>query len=193
MTKQNLLLLAFGIMAFLQLWLPAQTAIQHENTLRKGEAFRFETVLVDPNDPFRGKYIRLDFPRLTADIENTVQQELYTQIQQGQKVYCLVANDERGYAQIKELQLEPPSASVPYFSAKVNYLHYQNEKVENITLNYPFDRFYLEESKAPEAERRYNEAVRDSLQEAYALVKIRKGIVVLEDVVVNGVSIVDEE
>ena len=60
MTKQNLLLLAFGVMAFLQLWLPAQTAIQHETTLRKGEAFRFETQLVDPNellsvggDPFR--------------------------------------------------------------------------------------------------------------------------------------------
>ncbi|MEL7219725.1 MAG: GDYXXLXY domain-containing protein [Bacteroidota bacterium] len=193
MTKQNLLLLAFAIMAFLQLWLPAQTAIQHENTLRKGEAFRFETVLVDPNDPFRGKYIRLDFPRFTTDIENTVQQELYAQIQQGQKVYCLVANDERGYAQIKELQLEPPLASAPYFPAKVSYIYYKNEKVEDITLSFPFERFYLEESKAPEAERRYNEAVRDSLQESYALVKIRKGMVVLEDVVVNGVSIVEVE
>lgn len=192
MTKKNLLLLAFGVMAFLQLWLPAQTAIQHENTLRKGEAFRFATILVDPNDPFRGKYINLDFPRFTADIENAVQQEIYAQIQQGQKVYCLVENDERGYAQIIALQLEPPAVSVPYFPAKVNYIYYQDEKVEDISLNFTFDRFYMEESKAPEAERRYNEAVRDSLKEAYALVKIREGMVVLEDVVVNGVSIVEE-
>jgi uncharacterized membrane-anchored protein len=191
MNKQTLILIAFGVMAFLQLWLPAQTAIQYENTLRKGEAFRFETILVDPNDPFRGKYIRLDFPRFTADIKDAVQQESLKKLENGQKVYCLIENDERGFAQIKDLRWSPPEEGLPYFPAKVNYIYYQEKEIETIDLLYSFDRFYMEESKAPAAEIRYNEAVRDTTQESYALVKIRKGMVVLEDVVLNGVSITE--
>ena len=48
----------------------------------------------------------------------------------------------------------------------------------------------MEETKAPEAEKVYREALRrDSIQNAYALVSVKEGGAVLKDVIINGVSI----
>ena len=59
-------------------------------------------------------------------------------------------------------------------------------------LVYPFERFYLEEHKAPRAEKRYRLATRNSLQTTYAIVRIKNGTTVLEDVLIDGHSIVEE-
>ncbi len=58
-------------------------------------------------------------------------------------------------------------------------------------IEYPFDRFYLEESKAPEAERAYWEANRDTTQVAYALVAVKNGHAALKDVMINNKSVID--
>lgn len=190
MNKQILLYLAFGAMVVLQLLLPAQTAFQFEQTLRKGEAFRFEVALVDPNDPFRGKYIRLDYPNLRQEISSYENSAELEQLTAGQTVYCSVQTDPiNGYAQITALSSSPPQEDTAYFPAKVDYRWGRQSERKTLRLSYPFDRFYLEESKAPAAEIRYNEAVRDTLQSSYALVKIRGGMAVLEDVILNGNSI----
>ena len=53
----------------------------------------------------------------------------------------------------------------------------------------PFDRFYMEESKAPKAEKVYNAANSDQRKETYALVYIKDGTAVLNDVIIDGQSI----
>ena len=58
-------------------------------------------------------------------------------------------------------------------------------------LNLPFDRFYLEESLAPEAERMYRELLADSTQTVYAVVRIKEGRTTLQDVMVNDDRITD--
>ncbi len=55
----------------------------------------------------------------------------------------------------------------------------------------PFDRFYMEESKAPQAEQLYWKAQRDSAQVVYALVSIGQGQAVLQDVIINDRPIID--
>jgi len=52
-----------------------------------------------------------------------------------------------------------------------------------------FDKFYLEEYKAPCAETLYRESNRDSKNRTYALVRIFKRDAVIEDVFVNDTSI----
>jgi hypothetical protein len=49
----------------------------------------------------------------------------------------------------------------------------------------------MEESKAPEAEKLYWEALRDTVQVAYGLVSIGKGQAVLQNVFVNDKAIAD--
>ena len=51
----------------------------------------------------------------------------------------------------------------------------------------PFDRYYMEETKAPTAEHTYREHNRrgQTNQTAYAVVRIRDGDAVLEDLCIN--------
>ena len=73
-----------------------------------------------------------------------------------------------------------------YVKAKADY----GIEHETVTIHYPFERFYLEESKASEAERLYWEANSDSTQATYAVVRIKDGNAALQDVMINGESII---
>jgi len=56
-------------------------------------------------------------------------------------------------------------------------------------INFPFNRYYMEESKAKPAEDFIRESARDSLLSTYAIVMIKDGNAVLKDVMVDGVPI----
>ncbi|PSR12529.1 MAG: hypothetical protein DA408_13380 [Bacteroidetes bacterium] len=189
MNKPVYFFLAFGLMVLFQLGVPLQTAYRYEVALRKGTAFKFDTEPIDPNDPFRGKYVDLRFSPLEDQLPRKTIKQLATQLVPGQTVYATVVTDNKGYARLSGIYPEAPVEDMPYFSAQVNYLNQWDTTGTMISLRYPFERFYLEEHRAPAAEDRYREALRDSTQNVYALVRIRGGLAVLEDVVINGVSI----
>jgi hypothetical protein len=71
----------------------------------------------------------------------------------------------------------------------VSYLN-TYEKFE-VFFNLPFDRFYLEESKASQAEQLYWQAQLDTVQVAYGVVTIGRGRAVLTDVMINDRSVVE--
>ncbi|MCC7445073.1 MAG: hypothetical protein IT263_09620, partial [Saprospiraceae bacterium] len=56
-------------------------------------------------------------------------------------------------------------------------------------IEYPFERWYMKESKAIDAEKRLNAMLQDSTSTVYAEVKILNGSAVLQDVIVNNQSI----
>ena len=62
-------------------------------------------------------------------------------------------------------------------------------ETNKLRIEYPYDRYYMEESKAYEAEVKFREAQRDTSQLTYALVNIRNGQSVLKDVMIEGISI----
>lgn len=188
------LFIAFAAMVLLQLGLPLRTVIQHEWTLRYGETFKFETRPVDPNDPFRGKYVALDFTSLESALSQEQLKALSPEPYHGQQVYLIIEKEESGYARAVDITLAPPPDERTYFAATVDQFYTNRQGTVTLRLQYPFDRFYLEESKAPRAELRYRDANlrgNDST-EVYAQVKIRKGIAVLADVLINGQSLVED-
>lgn len=71
--------------------------------------------------------------------------------------------------------------------AKVAYV--TDNGTNRLTIDYPFDRFYMEESKARDAEMAYRESQLDTTQTTYALVKIKAGEAVLKEVMINGIPI----
>ncbi|MBA4242220.1 MAG: hypothetical protein C0448_15980, partial [Sphingobacteriaceae bacterium] len=95
--------------------------------------------------------------------------------------------DVDGYAKIKTISKTEPSNTEDYVKSKVNYYSQFNEKV--VYIDYPFERYYMEETKAPDAEIAYRESARDTSQNTYALVNIKKGQAVLKDVFINEISI----
>lgn len=174
------ILVIFGLMCLAQWYVPGSMIAGQEDVVRNGTPFRFRTEPVDPTDPFRGKYITLGFQATTFPRRED------DKWRNGQTVFVVLREDKSGFAQIGDILPETPDET-DFVEAEVAYT-----SEDDIVIRYPFERFYLEESKAADAETVYREGnARDSTQITYALVRVKKGRAVVEDVIINDRSIVD--
>lgn len=181
MSAKKYLFYLFVLVALIQLYVAASVILGREKVIRHGELHRFRTAPIDPNDPFRGKYIVLDFDSTQYKPKKKVKFET------GEKVYVTLNVDKEGFSWIKSVYKKEPEHET-YLTATVDYvLDWEGKEV---MIAYPFDRFYMEESKAPVAERLYFRRRRNPETVAYAEVRILNGESVLTDVKIDGVSIV---
>ena len=157
--------------------------IDLEEIIEKGKEYKFRTAPIDPNDPFRGKYIYLNFNESTVKVENGKEWS------RGEKVYLSLATDKDGFARIESASKTQAFDDQEFLEAKVSHIAYPDSNA--LFIEYPFERFYMEESKAPVAEHVYRRSTIDTSQVAYALVSIRNGEAVLRDVMIDGKSIRD--
>ncbi len=180
--KLKYLFTLFVLIALVQLFVPLQMILGQEDILDKGTAYKFKTEPVDPSDPFRGKYITLRYAI------NSVTTKDSTWLRQDD-VYVYVKEDSLGFAEVDQVSKAPLAIDKDYVLAKVNWY---NKNTKNLRFNLPFNRFYMEESKAKPAEDAHRKAQRDTLpNNTYALVYIKEGEAVLKDVIINEVSIAD--
>ncbi|RMG23233.1 MAG: hypothetical protein D6730_14855 [Bacteroidetes bacterium] len=188
MTRNNLIFVAFAAMVLLQLFVPAYMIVEQENVIKKGKAFKFRTAPIDPSDPFRGKYITLSFEDdrlLTADWQAWEAHE-------DAEVYLELETDSAGFARIRQVHLSPPAHTQDYFRATLYnvYEAHQHPGMGYLHFRFPFNRFYMEESKAGPAEQLYREAGRQpDSTEVYAVVYVRSGKAVVAEVMLNGLPI----
>lgn len=181
MDSKKIVFTVFILVALVQLYVPAKMIWDQEDVLATGTEYKFRTAPIDPTDPFRGKYIVLRYEDNRIPVKNGQE---WTD---GDPIYVLFNTDERGFAQIKSVSREQPGQDEAYLLTTVDYI--SNINTTELVVNYPFDRYYMEESKAYEAELTYRESQLDTTQIAYALVNIKKGDAVLSDVLINGVPI----
>ncbi len=182
MFNKKILWIVFGLVVLLQLWAPASMIIEKEAVLKNGKSYKFRSAPVDPNDPFRGKYIVL---RLDAASFKALPAQDW---KAGQTVYVQVREDSAGFAQIAALHKKMPATDTNIIKAAVNYIGY--DSLKEVFIEWPFEKFYMEESKAYQAELAYNKAAADTGQKTYALVKVKNGDAVLQDVFINDHPIV---
>lgn len=178
---KTLLLPVFLLVCLVQWLIPSQIIWKKEKVLARGRLYKFRTAPIDPVDPFRGRYIILNFAagQFTQRGKKTVDI--------GDKVYAVFGNDPRGFARIDSLSMNKP-INADYIKTTVDYIRaYEDSSVIFVTL--PFNKFYMEESKAPEAETIYGNRSRDTTQSAYALVSVFEGDAVVKNVFVNDTSI----
>ncbi len=181
MTSKTVILSAFIIVALIQLYVPIKIIWDKEDVLNTGKDYKFKTAPIDPNDPFRGKYITLSFQENTFEIKNNEQWVI------GETIYVYLFINNDGFTKIKSVSKDKISDNNNFLKAKVNYV--SRKKPKTLRIKYPFDRFYMEESKAPKAELMYNELHKDTTKTTYALVSIKNGDAVLKDVLIDGISI----
>lgn len=181
MANKRILFSLFVIVAIIQLAVPAKMIWDREKILETGKEFKFETAPIDPTDPFRGKYIILSFTEnkvlLNSDIPYT----------SGEKIFVILKKDQQGFAKIKAVTNKKPKADIDYVQASVEYV--SEFPAKTLSVSYPFNRYYMEESKAYQAERVYIESQLDSTKTTYALVSIKNGKAVLKDIIIDGVPI----
>jgi uncharacterized membrane-anchored protein len=166
--------------ALLQWLVPANMIWGRERTLREGRLYRFRCAPVDPADPFRGRYLVLSFGRASAPCADS------SEAGYQQQAWLLLEEDSAGFATYRSLHRKAPGAGE---ALKVKIRDRDWEDSTRTLFDLPFDRFYLEESQALEAEQQYIEQLRDSSTQVWAEVYVRDGEAVLSDVKINGRSV----
>lgn len=172
-------IILFVVLCLVQLAVPSKMVFGQENVLNSGHEYHFRTAPVDPYDPFRGKYVTLRF-----DAEECKRPETDTWMS-GESVYVVLGTDSAGFAIVTSVHKQKPQGDVDYVIAKTTHIY-----EERLGLAYTFNRFYMDENKAPVAEKQYLEANRRaSAREAYAVVYVKDGEAALKDVMIDGVSL----
>jgi uncharacterized membrane-anchored protein len=173
--KTTLSLLIFAILVPIQLFIPASMILGQETALAKGTEYKLRSRPVDPYDAFRGRYVRLylDHPEFKLSAPRPLTERL--------NAYALLDRDAEGFGIIKDVVFEKPEGT--------NYLkiHIGPAYRHGSQVTWPFDRYYMEESKAPRAERIHQSRNNDA--KAHITVRIYKGTGVITGLYVDDIPI----
>lgn len=181
MNSKKILLAVFIVVALVQLYVPAKMIWHREDILSTGTDFKFKVAPIDPNDPFRGKYIMI-----RCD-ENTFTDSSGQTWEDGESIYVSFTTNSSGFAKIESVSKNKQTGDENFIKAKVRSV--SGAGSHHLTIDYPFDRYYMDESKAPEAEVLYRESQQNTNKITFALVSIKNGDAVLKDVMIDGTSI----
>ena len=181
MKNKKIAFLIFILIVIAQLYVPLQMIFNQEDIIKTGAEFKFQTVPVDPYDPFRGKYITLFFKEREITVNNA------TKWRSGETIFATINMDKKGFAKISSISKTKPKNNESYLKLKIGFALNNNK----IAIDFPFDRFYMNENIAPNAEKIYQEFSVKKKNETYALVAVKNGEAVIKDVRINEVSIKD--
>lgn len=181
MKTKPYLILAFVLLVVAQWYIPYSMIAGQENVLKNGKEYKFLTRPIDPTDPFRGKYVTLNFVNDYKEFNDT------TLWNRHDPVYVLLKENNFGFAEIDALLHEAPSSG-DYIETRIARVS-RYETPYRVEVFYPFNKFFMEEKKAPEAERTYNDSNSKDDQTVYALVNVKDGKTALKDLVIEGKSI----
>ena len=156
---------ALLVVLFIQLAVPLRMIFFSENALSSGRLYKFKCAPVDPFDPFRGKFVSLKFE---AENYKSYDYKLETK----REYYALLKENQSGFAEITNI-VEAEPADGDYFKVKI-----LKKSGDKILLEFPFNRYYIEESKAKAAEKVY----RAQNEIAVAHVYISGGTTVLKKI-----------
>lgn len=183
MSARGLWLLFAGLV-LAQWGVPVALVQRAQATLEQGTPYRFRTAPVDPADPFRGRYVALDFEAAQIAVPAGLRFE------PDARLWAPIFVGEDGYARLGVPQAQPPEGD----RVAVRVLWHDEQNGLRIAL--PFDRYYMDEQLAPEAERLYRdsnpalpESDEDPRRAAYVSVRVRKGYALIEELYIDGVPV----
>ena len=170
---KTLPLIIFGLAVLAQWAAPLSQIWTYEKVLTQGTLIKLKCSAPDPYDPLRGRYLAVRPNQREAPVPAGMD------LKQDTQVYAVLTTGADGFATITSLSLIPP-ASGAYVRVKSRYVF-----SEKATIEWPFDRFYVNEKLAPEADKWFAENIR-SEQGITAEVRVFTGRAVLEDLSLDG-------
>lgn len=183
--KPKLIFALFVGLAALQLAVPVGQIRNYEDILRTGTTYKFRTAPVDPYDAFRGRYVALGYANTVAVLKKGERFERH------EPAYVALRKDESGFVQFGEMSGAPP-AEGDYL--RVEYLHISHNNATQAQFRLPLDRFFMEETKAPQAEAAYQKHGNrrgQKIDDTYVIVRVKNGRGVIEDLFIKDKPIHD--
>lgn len=182
-----------------QLLIPASMILKHERILRDGTLFRFKTNPIDPSDPFQGRYVQLNFE--SDYIPSTAGINAVTPNPR-ERVYVTLDPDSDGFCKLTGWSRTKPESG-NYLKLKYQGLEYdwreknQALRCKGLRFDLPFDRYYMEENKAPHAEKmlsgarsnRFQPPSTNRVTNCWVTVRVLKGTARIEDLLIDGTPV----
>jgi len=175
---RNVALGLFAILCVAQLAVPANMLWVRERTLTGGESFRFRCIPVDPADALRGRYVQLRFEESTAPAPDAA-------LHPGERIAVPVVAGPDGFARLGTPSLEPPAGGA-WIRVEFGGSH-EPGRSDVVAIDLPFDRFYMDEARAPEAEAALRRRGDEPAVDAWLTVRVLDGQAVPEELFLDGV------
>ena len=187
---------AIAVLSLAQLIAAGWSIVRYESTLRSGTAYRIRTIAVDPQDAFRGRYVAVRPSIIVPEPIDAETRHLLEQMQSGETGYVVLATGDDGFARVAQVHTTPPAAG-DYLKVGDVFPQWTRETQPGqqptrvgYVVNFPFDRYYMNEAAAPVAEQRYFEAARrDATSRAWLAIRVKDGAGVIEGLFIDGVPI----
>jgi hypothetical protein len=176
-------LAVFAVAALAQWLVPLAGVWQHERVIARGVPVRLRCTSPDPYDPLRGRYLMVRPEETRLPKPEGMPEEGAV------PVWATLEEGDEGLSWIKSLSLEPVSG--PSVIRLVARSLSWNRDAETVVVEWPFDRFYLNERLAPHADTLVAERFREAAKRPVAEVRLLDGRAVLTDVLVDGVPIIE--
>jgi hypothetical protein len=179
-------LAVFVVAAVAQWLLPLSGIWQHERVIARGTIVRIECGAPDPYDPLRGRYLAVRpvesrVPKPEGMAEGITDRDAVP-------VWATLVAGKDGLSRIESLSLEPV-AGPTVIRLVAKWPHWGGSpRRETVFVEWPFDRFYLNERLAPDADKLVADWLRDG-KKTVAEVSLLDGRAVLTDILFDGVSI----
>lgn len=166
----------FGVVALAQWAAPLSRIYTYEQTLTHGTLIRLKCTAPDPYDPLRGRFLAIRPEQQQIPIPETLK------LNEGTTFYASLSTGDDGLTTLSGVSLRPPETG-ECIRLRARYYSYGN----NVNIDWPFERFYINEKLAPEADRWLAENIR-SAQGVIAEVRVLNGKAVLADLTLDGKS-----
>lgn len=177
--KTNRRILLLVIVFLIQIAVAFSLIVKREITLAKGTEYKFKTALVDPADPFRGRYVALGFEDTNLEVKNS---EKFFEESYSRNLYVVLKKDSNGFAVYDHVTFEKPK-NLDYIKVE----HWYPEEGNKINFTLPFDRYYVKEKFAKTSEELYAKYV----EKSYLTVKLRDGFFVADQLYINDKKLED--
>ena len=162
--------IGFLIFALVVLAVPLYLMMSSEDILENGNRHKIRLEGRDPFDPFRGKFLRLNFDDRIDCLE----------CEEGDEVYVLLVKDSEGYSSFNEGVMEKPSHS-DYFKAKVLRVYSDEAVIKTDNLS----KYFINEDKAKKAEDILQSYTRQKPADVYLAIRVLDGEARLEDIFIE--------
>jgi len=150
---------------------------RYEDILHTGKQYNWVTAPIDPYDALRGRYVDLRFKEMKGPILDKIQ------LHYGQTAYAIISEDSNGYAFIRGISASQPEGERNSY-IKIRVTHVQDDNIAHVQL--PFERYYMQEDLAPEAEKAYSNSAG---KEAVVSVRFKDGYGVVEQLYIGDQTI----
>jgi len=178
--KPAVALVVFALAAAAQWLVPLAGVWRHERVVTRGSAVRIPCAAPDPYDPLRGRYLAV------RPEQEFVPQPAGMPEQGSVPVWAELVTGADGLARIESLSLAPLAG--PHVIRLTASRRLLGREAGDVRLEWPFERFYVNERLAPDADELVAERFRAGARPV-AEIRLLDGRAVLVDVLVDGASV----